>query len=152
MNITLYNPEMRERCIEIFKSNQPKYFAEEELRLFMDFLDDDIDNNYYVIEKDGEIQGCGGVFLDQRSGEVGLSWGMVHASCHKQGFGKALTIFRLELMKQQFPGAVYKVDTSQYTAAFYEKSGFSILEIIPDGFAPGLDKYIMKMKSSGSKP
>lgn len=145
MKISLYHPDMKDRCIAIFKSNQPLYFVDEELKLFIDFLDHDIENNYYVIEYNGEIQGCGGIFFDYSSKEAGLSWGMVHSDYHKKGIGKALTIFRLELMKQQFPGAVFKIDTSQHTAGFYEKRGFRILQIIPDGYAKGLDKYIMKI-------
>ena len=152
MNIITYTPAFRPRCIDIFKSNQPKFFAEEELQLFADFLDHDIDDNYYLIAYEGAVVGCGGVFLDQQNDEVGLSWGMVHADFHKKGFGKALTVFRLDLMKQQYPNQIYKVDTSQFTAGFYESLGFETIAVIPDGFAKGLDKYVMKMNLPKDMP
>lgn len=152
MKIIKYTPAFRARCITIFESNQPKFFAREELSLFADFLDHDIEDNYYMVEVDAEIVGCGGIFLDKLSNEVGLSWGMVHGDFHKRGYGKALTVFRLNLMKQQFPDFIYKVDTSQYTAGFYESLGFQTIAIIPDGFAKGLDKYIMKMNLPQETP
>lgn len=147
MKIIKYEPSHREECIEIFKSNLPKFFATEELPLFEDFLDQDIDDNYYVVEENGHMIACGGIFLDKKSDEAGLSWGMVHANHHKRGIGKFLTEYRIDLLKKVYPSKNYKVDTSQHTAPFYEKRGFEILEIVPDGFAPGIDKYIMKMKN-----
>lgn len=145
MKILKYTPVFKEACIEIFKSNMPKFFAAEELQPFIDFLDNDIEDNYYVVEKDGKVVACGGFFLDEDSDEGGLSWGMVHVDQHKTGIGKLLTEYRLDLLKEVYPGKVYKVDTSQHTAGFYLKRGFKTVEVIPDGFAKGIDKYVMKM-------
>lgn len=145
MNILKYSPAYREKCIAIFDSNMPKFFAVEEKELFKAFLDHDIDNNYYVVEKDGEVVACGGVFLDNINDEGGLSWGMVRADQHKNGIGKALTDYRIGLLKKKYPDKTYKVDTSQHTASFYVKRGFKTMEVIKDGFAKGLDKYVMKM-------
>ncbi len=35
--------------------------------------------------------------------------------------------------------------SSQHTAGFYEKNGFSIVDILPDGFGKGIDKYTMEV-------
>ncbi|TDQ08213.1 GNAT family N-acetyltransferase [Pedobacter metabolipauper] len=147
MNILKYEPAFREKCIEIFESNQPKFFDAAEKKLFTDFLDEDAAQDYFVVETDGDIVGCGGIFLDQQSNEAGLSWGMIHADHHKKGIGTMLTGYRIDLMKEKYPNAAYKVDTSQFTAAFYVKSGFKTIEVIPNGFAKGLDKYMMKLES-----
>lgn len=145
MEILKYEPIFKDQCIKIFESNMPKFFAAEELQLFIAFLDNDIEGNYYVVEKSGIVVACGGVFLDERTDEGGLSWGMVHSDLHKQGIGKLLTEYRIELLKEKYPNKAHKVDTSQHTAAFYVKRGFKTIEIIPDGFAKGLDKYVMKL-------
>lgn len=145
MKILKYTPLFKERCLEIFKSNMPKFFAAEELQSFIDFLDHDIEDNYYVVEKDGVIVACGGVFLEEDGIEAGLSWGMVDVDQHKAGIGKMLTAYRIDLLKEVYPGKIYKVDTSQHTAGFYLKRGFETIEVIPDGFAKGIDKYVMKM-------
>jgi hypothetical protein len=41
----------------------PKFFAPEELQLFEDFLDHDIEGNYYVVKGDGQVLACGGIFF-----------------------------------------------------------------------------------------
>lgn len=150
MKILKYAPVFKEKCIEIFESNMPKFFAAEELQPFIDFLDRDIEDNYFLVEKDGDIIACGGVFLTEDAEEAGLSWGMVRLDQHKTGVGKFLTEYRLDLLKEMYPDKVYKVDTSQYTAGFYLKRGFETIEVIPNGFAKGLDRYVMKMGWKGN--
>lgn len=147
MLIIKYIPVFREKCIEIFKSNLPKFFAPDELQLFEAFLDHDIEDNYYIVKDNGHILACGGIFLDKKTDEAGLSWGMVHAEHHLKGIGKLFTQYRIDLLKKLYPTKAYKLDTSQHTAVFYEKNGFNTVGIIPDGFGKGIDKYIMKMKN-----
>ncbi|MDR6783713.1 putative GNAT family N-acyltransferase [Pedobacter africanus] len=151
MEILKYTPLFREKCIALFESNMPRFFAPEELPLFIDFLDNDIEDNYYVVEKNAEIVACGGIFLDRETDEAGLSWGMVHIAEHKNGIGKLLTVYRINLLKEIYPGKVYKVDTSQHTEGFYLKRGFQTIAVVPDGFAKGIDKYVMKMNLVGRK-
>ena len=146
MEILKYEPFYKDDCVKIFESNMPKFFATEERQLFIDFLDNDIEGNYYVVKKDGEIVACGGIFLDKRDNEAGLSWGMVHAGHHKKGIGKIFTEYRIVRLKEVYPDHTWKVDTSQHTAGFYLKRGFKTIEVIPDGFAKGLDKYVMKLE------
>ncbi|REC73378.1 hypothetical protein DRF57_17870 [Chryseobacterium rhizosphaerae] len=50
MQIIKYTASFRENCIEIFKSNLPKFFAAEELQLFEHFLDHETEENYYIIK------------------------------------------------------------------------------------------------------
>lgn len=145
MNIIKYDAGHKAQCIEIFESNIPLYFAPEELPPFKDFLDQDIDDNYYVIESEGKIVACGGIFLNEETDESGLSWGMVHAALHKKGIGRLLTEYRIGIVTEQYPGKICKIDTSQHTAGFYARKGFETIEIVANGFAPGLDKYVMKL-------
>jgi len=149
MEILKYTPLFKEKCVALFESNMPRFFAPEELPLFIDFLDNDIEDNYYVVEKNAEIVACGGIFLDRETDEAGLSWGMVHVAEHKNGIGKLLTEYRINLLKEIYPGKVYKVDTSQHTEGFYLKRGFETIAVVPDGFAKGIDKYVMKMNLVG---
>lgn len=146
MKIINYTQIFREDCIKIFKSNLPKFFAMEELPFFESFLDQDTEDNYFVVKIDGQIIGCGGIFLDSKSNVGGLSWGMVHADYHGKGIGKAFTQFRIDLLKKTYPSIPYKIETSQHTAEFYEKNGFKTVEIVPDGFSKGIDKYTMIME------
>lgn len=145
MKIINYTKIFREDCIEIFRSNLPKFFAIEELQLFENFLDDDTEENYFVVKIDGQVVGCGGFFLDTRDNMAGLSWGMVHADYHGRGIGKAFTQYRIDLLKKTYPTLPYKIETSQHTAEFYKKNGFRTVDVVPDGFGKGIDKYTMIM-------
>ncbi|UHO39647.1 GNAT family N-acetyltransferase [Chryseobacterium capnotolerans] len=146
MKIINYTKIFREDCIKIFKSNLPKFFAMEELPFFEDFLDQYTKENYFVVKMDGQVVANGGFFLDTKNSVAGLSWGMVHADYHGKGIGKALTQYRIDLLKKTYPSLPYKIETSQHTAEFYKKNGFRTVEIIPDGFSKGIDKYIMIME------
>ncbi|MDR2238564.1 MAG: GNAT family N-acetyltransferase [Chryseobacterium sp.] len=145
MEIIQYTRIFREDCIEIFRSNMPKFFAPEELPLFESFLDQYTEENYFVVKTEGKVIGCGGVFLDEKSNRAGLSWGMVHAAYHGKGIGKIFTQYRIDLLKKIYPALPYTIETSQHTAGFYQKNGFRTVEIVPDGFSTGIDKYIMIM-------
>lgn len=145
MQIIKYKHAYRENCIKIFKSNLPKFFAHEELQQFEAFLDQSVDQ-YYVVQIDDRLIGCGGIFFDEKNDEVGLCWGMVDASYHGQRIGKVLTQFRLDLLKKLYTGKILKIDTSQHTAGFYEKNGFKIVDILLNGFGEGLDKYVMMIE------
>lgn len=146
MHFLPYKPEYKTRCIEIFESNQPKFFAEEEKPLFTDWLEHHTQQDYYVVEQEGRLIACGGIFYNASKNEGGLSWGMVHSHHHRQGLGKAFMLYRLRLLKSAYPGAAIRIETSQHTEAFYKKMGFRTEHIIPDGFANGLDKYLMTLQ------
>lgn len=58
--IRKYLPEDKATLVEIFKSNMPLYFADEELPLFEAFLDKDttsVDRPYWVVFKGNSIVG-----------------------------------------------------------------------------------------------
>ncbi|MGN6510399.1 MAG: GNAT family N-acetyltransferase [Chitinophaga sp.] len=146
MNVTRYTSTYREACIDIFKSNQPQYFAAEELPGFLAWLDNYTDKNPYFMVKDGnEAVACGGIYLDENKNEAGLAWGMVHARHHKKGYGKQFTLYRLALLQETWPAAVHRIETSQHTQGFYAKMGFRTVEIEENGFADGIDKYVMQL-------
>ena len=144
--IEVYNPTHKEACIEVFKSNMPKYFLAEELNDFDQWLDEKASNGrYFVCFQEKQIVACGGYFYDDDRQKSGLSWGMVNSELHGTGIGTQLTAFRVQKMKATFPDSIYMIDTSQHTAPFYEKMGFVTKEITPNGFGEGLDKYYMEI-------
>jgi GNAT superfamily N-acetyltransferase len=144
-NIVSYQPAFRAACIEIFESNMPKFFAPDEAELFAGWLDHHSGENYYVLESAGRILACGGIAVNAAETQTGLTWGMVHARHHGRGIGKLFTQHRINLLKLKYPFAVCSMETSQHTAVFYKKLGFSVSQIIPNGFGEGLDKYIMQL-------
>lgn len=146
MNITRYTSAHRAACTEIFRSNEPLYFAEAELPGFLEWLDDYTDDNpYFVMKENGETIACGGIFLDAEKNEAGLAWGMVHHRHHKKGYGQQFTLYRLALLLETWPMAVITIETSQHTEGFYARMGFRTTAIEKNGFAEGIDKYFMQL-------
>jgi len=147
IHIIKYIQDFHEHCIEIFKSNSPKFFDPEELQLFEYYLVNDVEKHYYVVFDDQELLACGGIFSDLKSDQAGLAWGMVHSKHHGKGIGKYFAEYRLNLLKKIYPEKTYCIETSQHTARFYEKLGFTTEHIITDGFGRGIDKYSMKLEN-----
>lgn len=144
LEIRNFTSKDKSRCLEIFKSNHPKYFATHELPLYDKWLDSCEPKEYFVAEKEGRILACGGVFLDDRFDKAGLSWGMVDSNFHGQGIGREFTLFRVEKMKELFPTHGAMLETSQFTFEFYEKLGFVTKRVTVNGFGGGFDKYFME--------
>ncbi len=147
MTIKLYTEADKAACLAIFDSNMPQYFMAEERQQFEDWLDKENRETYQVIIDNDQIVACGGIYEDVELKVVGLAWGMVLNKLHKNGYGKALTLYRIKEMDERFSHYTQHLGTSQYTAPFYEKMGFTTTEITKDGFGPGLDHYRMVRKT-----
>lgn len=149
--IESYSPTHKKACLEAFKSNMPKFFLLEEFHDFDKWLDEKaLDGRYFVCLQADQVVACGGYFYDEAQKKAGLSWGMVHSKLHGTGIGTQLTAFRIQKMKAAFPDAIYKIDTSQHTAPFYERMGFVTKTITPNGFGEGLDQYYMEIETTNT--
>lgn len=145
MNLSykLYLPHLQKDCIQIFRSNVPTYFSKNEQSDFLEWLQNKSRDAYYVYYMNDQPIACGGIFSNNENKEAGLAWGMVDQGYHKNGFGKQITLHRLELLDQLYADYIHKLVTIPLTAGFYQKMGFRIALIIPDGFGHGQDKVIM---------
>ncbi|MBB4801735.1 GNAT family N-acetyltransferase [Flavobacterium aquidurense] len=143
MKILEYKSAFKTSCINIFESNRPKFFAEGELELFEKYLDQVTDGYYFVVKEENQIIACGGIFFDKSTDSGGLSWGMVHKKYHGKGIGLSFSNYRIKELQRKFPNKSYIIETSQHTAKFYEKIGFKLNNIVPNGFGDGIDKYTM---------
>ncbi len=155
--IKKYEPIHRERCLEIFESNCPKFFDITEKESLLHWLDGQENNQnayentnteyYYVIMNESEIIGCGGFYTMKDELCAKISWGMIDRNFHKKGFGRTLSLFRLKEIQEKYPNHVIALDTSQHTFPFYEKLGFITKKITPNSYGIGLDRYDMIMKA-----
>jgi GNAT superfamily N-acetyltransferase len=159
MIIRKYKAEDKEQCLAIFKSNCPKFFDESEYEMFINWLDHQVNENaiyqspaytnseydaYYVIEiPEVGIIGCGGFYIIKESNEARLSWGMIDAKHHKQGYGTALYNFRKDIINKDWPNHQITLGTSQHTYSFYEKMGLKVIATEKSGYGADLDKYDM---------
>lgn len=144
-----YTPEDLPSCLTVFDSNVPAFFVEDERAEFTTFLHS-LPGPYLVMISDaGQILGCGGYALVQAEARADLCWGMVHQELHGTGLGRRLTTARLERAIADPGVRTVALNTSQLTCGFYERLGFVTTEIIPDGYAPGLDRCEMRLYLNG---
>ena len=153
MNIRPYGKDDRLYCIALFNSNVPLYFAENELNHFEFWLDGKDQNilayqntqkeYFYVLESQGKVIACGGMYLPKNEQRINLVWGMVHQNFHKKGFGSELLKYRLEEAEIFFPLFPLTLDTTQHSSGFFEKFNFTTIKTTENYYAPGLHRIDM---------
>lgn len=143
-----YRKEDANACLAIFDSNVPRFFGSEERVEFAQFLRE-VDRSmfpYLILTLDGRIVACGGLSIGSDPTTASLSWGMVDQDYHRRGLGTLLICERLNLAQSSAGIAELAMATSQHTRCFYERHGFRIERITPNGFAAGLDRYDMTLR------
>lgn len=144
MRFRLYQSSDRETCLALLRSNQPLYFNQDDQRDFEEWLDHGQTETYWLLIHHEKPVGCGGIFINHERAEAGLAWGMIHQAHHQQGYGAALTTFRLGEISKRVSYPV-KLCTSQHTYRFYERLGFKVVKVTPNGFDQDLDRYDMTL-------
>ena len=62
-----------------------------------------------------------------------------------RGIGRSLTQLRIERSLRDARVRDIFLHTSQHTAGFYERLGFTAIGVLEDGYAPGLHRCDMRM-------
>jgi N-acetylglutamate synthase-like GNAT family acetyltransferase len=138
-----YTKNEREECIGLFKSNQPKFFAPDELQDFTTYLDKYIEK-FWCMKIDGVLIGAGGIRV--RADNVGrLCWGIIHADLHRKGFGSQLLRFRLQQLALIPDLPTIQLDTSQYNPDFFKRFGFVEISKSENLYGPGLHSHEMEL-------
>ena len=140
MNIRKYTKEDKDQILRLLSDNIPIYFAEEEKNDLIYYLDNFADN-YFVLENEVKILGCGGFNLTEDSKTAKISWDIIDSLHQGKGIGRKLMAYRLQKIKQIKSIEKVSVRTSQLVYPFYEKFGLVLHEIIPDYWAKGFDMY-----------
>ena len=146
-NIRLYHKNDKQDCLDTFKSNVPDFFSENEIADFEAFLtrlEAGIPKTqFYVIENENRIVGCGGFGDKDNKNIISLAWGHIHKNEHKKGLGQQLLTYRLALIKQMYPQLPLMIDTTQFRYKFYKKNGFRLLKITENYYTEGMHRYDM---------
>ncbi|MCK4205156.1 GNAT family N-acetyltransferase [Brucella pituitosa] len=135
-------------CMAIFDSNVPTFFALQERKEFCEYLQsiNTAGMPFLVFLHKGSIVACGGLTIEPDKRQASLSWGMVGKAFHRQGLGTHLVEARLTLARSIPEIDELVLATSQHTHGFYERFGFVISKITPDGFGSGLDRWDMTLR------
>ncbi len=143
--IRRYEPKDKNQLLLIMQLNIPDAFAEEELKDFELYLQEELED-YFVLEIDGQLAGGGGInyFTEEKTARI--SWDMLHPEYHRKGLGKQLTLHRINHIKNNPEISEIIVRTSQLAFRFYEKAGFKLFRTKKDFWAKGYDLYEMKLQ------
>ncbi len=143
--IRQYSQSDQPILLELLRLNTPKYFAPEEEAEFISYLAHEIEQ-YFVVEFNDEIAGCGGINLFE-NGTIGrISWDMIHPNLQGKEIGSQLLQHRVGVLKSNHTVKQIVVRTSQHVYQFYEKNGFELVEIKKDFWAAGFDLYLMEYR------
>ena len=144
--IVEYKPANKEELIAIMNLNVPTYFDESEIKDFLNYLDNEIEDYFVVKDKNDLVVGCGGINFEDEGATAIISWDMIHPAHHKMGYGRKLLEHRLQLIRDANKYKQVVVRTSQHTFEFYQKFGFELTDIKANYWAPGIDLYYMQIK------
>jgi ribosomal protein S18 acetylase RimI-like enzyme len=143
VTIRAYTPADKDACMAVFDSNRPMYFSAGERMQFGAFLDA-LPGPYLVLEEADHVLACGGYAVVEESATAFFCWGMVEHARHRQGLGKRLSLARLDGIRADPRVRRVRLDTSHLTAGFYEGLGFTVTEMIRDGYWRGLHRCEME--------
>tara|TARA_B100000945_G_C20176433_1_gene500251 strand:- start:258 stop:725 length:468 start_codon:yes stop_codon:yes gene_type:complete len=141
-HIQKYQKHHFTKCLLLFRTNTPNFFAKEEELLLKYYLQNK-NINYYILLEEQKIIAAGGYGLNKKENTIDLTWGMVNSFMHKKGYGKILLNYRIENIIKEFPGRNITLNTSQKTFKFYQKFGFKTQKITKNFYRKGLDRYDM---------
>lgn len=141
--IRAYKPEDQASVLQLLRLNTPEYFAPEEEKDLVYYLDNEMEH-YYVLEYNGMLVGCGGINFSQDQSLGKISWDIFHPSYQGKGLGSRLLKFRIGQLKALGHIKTISVRTSQVAYRFYEKQGFRLVETVKDYWADGFDLYRME--------
>lgn len=140
-----FEPADLEACLAIFDSNVPEFFLQVERAEYAAYLRA-LPGPYLVLEDGrGAVVGCGGHAVRPGSRVADLCWGMVRRDLHGTGLGTTLAHARLEAALSDKSVGEVALNTSQHTRGFYERLGFNTVEVVRDGYGPGLDRCELRL-------
>lgn len=142
--IRAYTSQDKKELLNLLRLNTPLYFDASEEKDFLVYLYNHVED-YFVVEDKGKIICSGGINYFAERGEARISWDIVHPDFQGKGFGKRLTLYRIEQIRKRADVRVIYVRTTQLVYLFYEKMGFVLEKTEKDYWAKGFDLYQMKM-------
>ncbi|WP_182865169.1 GNAT family N-acetyltransferase [Stieleria mannarensis] len=140
-----YRPTDRDVCTAVFRTNVPRFFHEDEFNDFLQFIDTS-GCPYFVVVSEAALLGCGGFGIRSGSDTADLCWGMVDARQHRRHIGEFLLLARLYKIVSETNSKFVRLGTSQLTAGFFQRFGFTTQSHMPDGIAKGLDDVQMHLR------
>ncbi len=139
-----YKPEERQKLLDIFRLNTPKYFDKKEIADFEDYLEQK-GETYLTIELNNKIVGGTGYSINQNNRTGAITWIFFDPNYAGQGLGKKAVKHCLNILSKDYRVEKFVVRTSQLAFQFFGKFGYTISRIEKNYWGDGLDLYEMEM-------
>lgn len=140
----------------ILYSNMPPHFSQTEVTGFERWLTGQSKGKhvygrnkveeFYVLELDGKVIACTGLYMPEMEQRANLVWGMVDKKYQHQGIGKELFAFSIQRVRELSPSDLITLDTNQHAYPFFKKLGFKVGNVQKAVAHDGCHKYGMYMK------
>jgi len=143
--IRAFNNSDRDKLLALLKLNTPEYFHPDEAKDFEAYLSDEVED-YFVIEVDDTVVGCGGINYMPERKTARIAWDMIDPYWQGRGLGSKLVKMRIEIIEAHGIYEVIEVRTSQLAHSFYGRQGFELDYIVDDYWAAGYDLYAMVLR------
>ncbi|WP_165822131.1 GNAT family N-acetyltransferase [Hymenobacter edaphi] len=143
-----YEPRDQAACLALFDGNCPPAFDPAERSLFERYLAGP-PADFWVLEAEDAVRGCGGYGSRDEGRSWELYWGMIDRAWHGRGLGRRLLQYRLARLQRLHPAASVVSRTSQHSAGFFARHGFRLHRVEEDFWGPGLHLYDMSWPPVG---
>lgn len=147
IKIRKYADKDKKAVLEVFESNYPKFFGDKDREWLKWFLKG-LDGPTFVVKVRRKIVGFGGYEVSSFYNKAYLTFGMVHADCHKFGLGKLLLLHRIRHLarRAKLKTDYVFVDTTPMISGFFEHFGFELLSVWKNGYRSGFDMHELRLE------
>jgi len=139
-----YHPDDFKILVEILRRNTPKYFAQEEVQYFIDYIKE-FPSTYFIIEENEKTVGGIGYQIDLENRTGKITWIFLSPDCAGKGLGKLGVNHCMKILGNSNEVKKNIVRTSQFAFRFFEGCGFQTKRIVPDYWSKGFDLYEMEL-------
>lgn len=139
--------------LAIFDSNLPEYFGQGD-RAWLEETLEEPDGPAFLVAVDGVPAAFGGYEVWEHYNKALLFWGMAARRFHGAGLGKLLLFERLlHVATAAVPATRYvTVDTSPLVSPFFQRCGFELMGVWPQGYRSGMDMHELRFDLAGTTP
>lgn len=137
----------RARCLALFDSNCPDYFAPNERVEYARFLEC-LPDGYEVCEAAGRVVGAYGLILDEND-DAHLNWILLDPAAQGRGIGSAImarVVARGRALRVRQVG----IAASDRSASFFARFGAIPGKRTLDGWGPGMSRVDMLLPIQGA--
>jgi GNAT superfamily N-acetyltransferase len=129
-------------CTSIFDANCPEFFAPNERKDFVAFLEVG-SGGYEVCEIEGKVCGAFGLFADGKDVKA-LNWIMIDPEAQGSGVGSAI-MARIIGLGRRSESRMIRIAASHKSAPFFARFGATTISSTKDGWGRGMDRVDMEL-------